>query len=243
LALASGFFYLVFLLNLFGWATGLIPQLILKWNTMKREFMSLIAFVITALLSSCVREPLNDLTEDESRIYITNYDTSVNYHNYSTFSIADSVAVIRNNQLQAHERSQTDAQFIAAVATVLEQRGYTRVNNNQNPDLGVTISRIINTATGVVSYTDYGGYYDTYWDPYYWGSPGYGYYFPTYYGVYQVNETALSIDILDLKNKVQNNAIRAIWSGLIRGTGIFRNENVSTQVMALFDQSPYLRAQ
>jgi len=210
---------------------------------MKKEFMLLSAFVMSALLSSCVREPLNDLTEDESRIYITNYDTSVNYGTYKTFSIADSVAVIQNNQLQSHQRSQTDAQFIAAVAAALQQRGFTRVNHDQNPDLGVAISRIVNTTTGVVSYTDYGGYYDTYWDPYYWGSPGYDYYFPTYYGVYQVNETALSIDILDLKNKATNNAIRGIWSGLIRGTGIFRNENVSTQVMALFDQSPYLRAQ
>lgn len=210
---------------------------------MKKEIVALSAFVMTVLLSSCVRDPLNELTEEESRIYITNYDTSVNYRNYSTFSIADSVAVIRNNQLVARERSQADAQFVAAVVSALEQRGYTRVNNTQNPDLGVTISRIINTATGVVSYTDYGGYYDSYWDPYYWGSPGYSYYFPTYYGVYQVSESALSIDILDLKNKAQNNAIRGIWSGLIRGSGIFRTENAGTQVMALFEQSPYLRAQ
>lgn len=210
---------------------------------MKKEILVLSAFVLTALLSSCVRDPLNDLTEEESRIYITNYDTSVNYNNYSTFSIADTVAVIQNNQLVARERTQNDAQFIAAVTTALEQRGFTRVAHTQNPDLGVTISRIVSTATGVVSYTDYGGYYDDYWDPYYWGSPGYSYYFPTYYGVYQVSESALSIDILDLKNKAQNNAIRAIWSGLIRGSGIFKNENASTQVMALFDQSPYLRKQ
>jgi hypothetical protein len=201
------------------------------------------AFVMTALLSSCVRDPLNNLTEEESRIYITNYDTSVNYRSYRTFSIADSVAVIRNNQLQTHERTQNDAQFVAAVAAALEQRGYTRVAHDQNPDLGVTVSRIINTSTGLVSYTDYGGYYDDYWDPYYWGSSGYGYSFPTYYGVYQVNESAVAIDILDLKNRVQNNSINAIWSGLIRGSGIFRNENVSTQVMSLFEQSLYLQAQ
>ena len=209
---------------------------------MKKQILLLSAFVIT-ILSSCVREPLNDLKEDESRIYITNYDTSITYGTYKTFSIADSVAIIQNNRLQTHERSQLDIQFIEAVASALQQRGFTRVSHNQNPDLGVTVSVIINTTTGVVSYTDYGGYYNDYWDPYYWGGGGYGYSFPTYYGVYQVNENALSIDILDLKNKVQNNSIKAIWSGLIRGSGIFRNENVSTQIMALFDQSPYLRAQ
>lgn len=209
---------------------------------MKKEIRVLSALVLAALLSSCERDPLKDLTEEESRIYITNYDTAVNYRNYATFSIADSVAVVRNNQLVARERSQNDAQWIAAVAAALEQRGYTRVANNQNPDLGVTFSRIINTATGVVSYADYGGFYNDFWDPFYWGYPGYSYYFPTYYGVYQVSEAALSIDLLDLKNRAQNNAIRAIWSGLIRGSGIFRNENAGSQVTALFEQSPYLRA-
>jgi hypothetical protein len=210
---------------------------------MKKQILSVAGFVMLALLNSCVKDPLNDLTEEESRIYITNYDTTVNFSNYRTFSIADSVAVIQNNQLVARERTQYDAQLVAAVTTALQQRGFTRVNNTQNPDLGVSISRIVSTATGIVSYTDYGGYYDDYWDPYYWGAPGYGYYFPTYYGVYQVSESALAIDMFDLKNKTQNNAIRSVWSGLIRGSGIFRNENVSTQVMTLFDQSSYLRVQ
>ena len=197
---------------------------------------------ITLLLSSCRRDPLKDLSEEESRIYITNYDTSLNYSNYKTFSIADTVAVIQNNRLVARERTAYDAQLITAVTNALQQRGFTLVSNTQNPDLGVTINRITNTQTGVVSYTDYGGYYDDYWDPYYWGSPGYSYYYPTYYGVYEVSESAVTIDIFDVKNKTQNNALRSVWSGLIRGSGIFRNENVNTQVMALFDQSPYLSA-
>ncbi|HEY0679098.1 MAG TPA: DUF4136 domain-containing protein [Chitinophagaceae bacterium] len=209
---------------------------------MKKQILTVAAFVMLAVLTGCVRDPLKDMSEEESRIYITNYDTAISYSNYSTFSIADSVAVIQNNQLRSRERTQYDVQFVAAVTAALQQRGFTKVDNTQNPDLGVTISRIINTATGVVSYTDYGGYYNNYWDPYYWGAPGYGYYFPTYYGVYQVSESAIGIDIFDLKNKAQNNVIRSVWSGLIRGSGIFRSENVSSQVMALFEQSPYLRA-
>ena len=42
---------------------------------MKKQTLSVAGFVMLALLSSCVRDPMNDLTEDESRIYITNYDT------------------------------------------------------------------------------------------------------------------------------------------------------------------------
>lgn len=211
--------------------------------TMKKMLLPVAVLALAVSFTGCVRDPLNDMTEEESRIYITNYDTSVNFLNYRTFSIRDSVAVIQNNRLLGYDRTSNDAEFIAQVTAALQQRGYTRVSNTGSPDLGVTISRVINTATGVVSYTDYGGYYDDFYDPYYWGSPGYSYYFPNYYGVYQVSESALAIDVLDLRNKQQNNSIRAIWSGLIRGSGIFRNQNVSSQVMALFEQSPYLRAQ
>lgn len=209
---------------------------------MNKQLMPLLTLMTLVLLSSCVRDPLRDMSEEESRIYITNYDTAVSYSSYATFSIADSVAVIQNNQLVARERKSNDAQFIAEVTTALTERGFTRVNADQNPDLGVTVNRIINTSTGIISYTDYGGFYGGYWDPY-WGTFGYPYSFPTYYGVYQVSEGALAIDILDLKNRAQNNAVRVIWSGLIRGSGIFRNDNVSSQVTALFDQSPYLRKQ
>src|SRR5829696_4419191 len=116
---------------------------------MKKQLL-LGAAVAVMLLSSCRRDPLKGLTEEESRIYITNYDTSLNYSNYKTFSIADSVAVIQNNRLVARERTSYDAEFVTAVTNALTQRGFTLISHTQNPDLGVTISRIINTQTGLV---------------------------------------------------------------------------------------------
>lgn len=189
----------------------------------------------------CTKDPVKNLTQEESRIYITNYDTSVAFSNYNNFRIADSVAVIVNNQLRSRERTAGDAQLIDAVATALQQKGYTRVND-QSADLGVTISSITNTSTQVVSYTDYGGYYGSYWDPFYWGFSDYSYYFPTYYGVYETGETALAIDIVDLKNASENNnQLKVVWSGLIRGSGIFSQQNIDSQVNALFNQSAYLK--
>ena len=197
--------------------------------------------ILCIIISSCTKEPLDNMTEDESRIYITNYDTTANFANYKTFKIADSIALVTNGRLQTKERSSYDMQLIAAVANALTQRGYTQVSNNQTADLGITVSHITNTSTGVVAYTDYGGYYDAYWDPYQWGYPGYGYYFPTYYGTYQVSENAITIDMFDLKNGQQNNQLRDVWSGIIRGEGIDRSENISNQVTALFNQSAYLK--
>ncbi len=206
----------------------------------KRWFLSFP--VLCLLMISCTKEPLDHLTADESRIYVTNYDTTAQFGNYATFRPADSIAIITNNQLQGRERTAADAQLIDAVAATLQQRGYTRVAAGQGADLGVTLSAITNTSTQIVSYPDYGGYYGGYWDPYYWGYPGYDYYFPTYYGVYETGETALTIDVVDLKNRGEsNNTLRVVWSGLVRGTGIFNGNNAQTQIGALFAQSPYFK--
>ncbi|HEX2607119.1 MAG TPA: DUF4136 domain-containing protein [Flavisolibacter sp.] len=194
-------------------------------------------------MTNCTKEPLDNLTEEESRIYITNYDTAAHFNNYRTFSISDSVAVIQNNQLQGREQRSIDVQYVNALVAALQSRGYTRVGRDQNPDLGIAISRVTNTSSSHISYSDYGGYYGSYWDPYYWDYPGYDYYFPTYYGVYQSNETSLMIDAFDLKNSEQNNQIRDVWSGMIRGSGIFNSATAESQVNALFQQSPYFKFQ
>jgi hypothetical protein len=198
--------------------------------------------MLATLLSSCYKDPLKNLSEDQSRIYITNYDTSVNFSSYKTFSIADSVAILSNNGSVRKSRSSADAQYISAVANALMQKGFVQVGRDQQPDLGITVSRIMSTYTQVVNYGDY-GYYGSYWDPYYWGYPGYDYYFPSYYGLYNVNQQAISIDIINLKDGSQNHQLKDIWSGVIRGSGIDNPATIESQVNQLFNQSPYFKAQ
>lgn len=193
------------------------------------------------VLAGCTKDPLNNMTEEESRIYITNHDSSANFSSYSTFSVADSVAVINNNKLEEKSLTDVDAAFIAAVKAQLTARGYSLVAKDANPDLGININRIYNTYSGIVSYPDYWGGYPGIWDPWYWGYPGYGYYWPGFYGVYTIKEGALSIDALDLKNAGKDNKIHGLWNGLIRGSGIFRPGNGDSQIKALFDQSPYFK--
>jgi hypothetical protein len=208
----------------------------------KRWLLRLI--VLCFFLTNCTKDPLNNLSEAESRIYITNYDTTVNFASYKTFRIADSIAVVLNNRLQQRERTDGDGQLIEAVASALQQRGYTRAAAGQGADIGVTVSAVSNTSTQLINYADYGGYYGDYWDPFYWGYPGYSYNFPSYYGIYETGETALVIDMLDIKNaSSNNNQFRVIWRGLIRGSGIFTTQNINSQVAALFSQSPYLKNQ
>lgn len=194
--------------------------------------------VVLTILTACTKDPLNNLSDAESRIYITQRDSTVSFSRFSTFSIADSVAYINNNQVVTRF-SAVDAQFIESVKNKMQQRGFRLVARNQSPDLGITISRVYSTYQGIVEYSNY--YYD-YWDPFYWGYAGSSYFFPSYYGVYQVTEGALSIDILNLKDAPTTNQIKSVWNGFIRGSGIFNAQNVNDQVDSLFGQSAYLRS-
>ncbi|MEX6687885.1 DUF4136 domain-containing protein [Danxiaibacter flavus] len=208
-----------------------------------RKIMSLFSAVVLAALfiTGCTKEPLNNLTNEESRIYITNRDSAVNFNSYTTFSISDSVGVIDNGDAYKSLNA-VDQAYLNAVTKYMKQAGYTLVEKGQKPDLGINVSRIYQTSTGVMSYPDYWSYYGGYWDPYYWGYGGFGYGMPFYaYSVYSITEGALSIDLLDLKNVATNkDKIQLIWNGLIRGSGIFNEATADSQVKALFDQSAYL---
>lgn len=211
---------------------------------MKKTVITVLVAAGILAMTSCRKDPVKNLDGDEGQIYITKHSDSVNFSAFRTFSIADSVAVIQNNKLLGKELTAADAAYIQAVKDQLTQRGYTQVNKDQNPDMGITVSQIYNTSTGVFDYGSYWDpYYGSYWDPYYWGYGGYGYYFPSYYyGTYSIIEGAVSIDIFNLKDAKESNKISGIWNGLLRGSGVFSVSAANSGVKALFDQSSYFKA-
>lgn len=208
----------------------------------RKNVMLLFVLAVGAMLTSCSKDPIGNLTAEESRIYITDHDSTVNFANYKTFSVSDSVAVV-NDGRATKEITSSDQAFITAVKAQMQAKGFTMVSKNAHPDLGLNVSRIYNTSTGVVSYRNYYDTYGGFYDPYYWGYGGYGYYSPYSYATYTIREGALSVDMLDLKNAASRNRINVIWTGLIRGSGIFNASTAATQVKMLFDQSPYLKNQ
>lgn len=198
--------------------------------------------VVMLFLNSCKKDPLNNLTNEESRIYITNYDTTANFSSYSTFSITDSVTVIQDNQFAGRSYDAYDVNVINAMSSQMTARGYTLVNKSANPDLAINISKVYSSSTVAFSYSDYWDYYGSYYDPYYWGYPGYGYYDPYSVGAYTVNTGGLEIDLLDLKNASANgNKLVGIWTGLARGENVFNPPNATNEVSAMFSQSAYLK--
>lgn len=207
---------------------------------MKKVFLTLSGLASLAVVFvGCSKQPLDNINQEESRIYITDHDSTVNFTSFKTYSISDSVAVIDNNK-STQQLNDVDSAYIVAVKKYMLQAGYQLVNKKQNPDLGVNVNHIISTTTGVISYGDYWNDYGGYWDPYYWGYPGYGYYVPYAYSTYQIREGAVSIDLLNLKDASADKKINVIWTGLIRGSGIFNASLADAQVKSLFDQSSYL---
>ncbi|MBX6380048.1 MAG: DUF4136 domain-containing protein [Thermoflavifilum aggregans] len=199
---------------------------------------------LTGLWAGCQKDPMNNLTLDETRLYITNYDTTAQFSSYKTFSIVDSVALVSNTQGYNRELTPADQELIQKIISLMQARGYTLVDKSQNPDLAINVTKVSNLYTGVSIYP---GYWDNplygYWDPFYWGYYGYSYYFPPTYTFYQVSQTYYTIDMLDLKNAAKNNnQIKVIWNAQIRGEAVDDPSAVDTEIQAVFDQSPYLKA-
>ena len=204
-----------------------------------------LAAATAVMFAACQKDTMKNLTASESRIYITNRDSTVSFSEFKTFSVADSVGVIEDNQGIGKSNDDFDINVIAKVREHLESRGFTEVSRDDSPDLGITVTRIYSNYTGIVSYPGYWGGYGGFYDPYYWGYGGYSYYDPIYYGpnyysTYQVTQGALAIDMLNLKDAKDDNTIRPVWSALSRGSQVFNPATAEIQVNAFFEQSPYL---
>lgn len=221
-------------------------------QTKKTCFGSILALMLVAgtSLTACKDNAINNLSPQDSQVFITNYDRTANFGQYHTFSLPDSVVVQANNQAQTSATA-TEQQFLTSVANALISRGYTRVTGSQKPDLGVAVIRVNDTYTGVAS-TPYSPYLTNLWygGGYGNGFGGYSPYYPSYYSFYQVSDNYWNVQIVDLKNKPPGNTttpadatqLNVVYDAEIRGEGIFDANSADQTVNAIFSQSPYLKA-
>lgn len=200
-------------------------------------------------LAACRENAIDDLSPADSAVYITNYDRSVNFTQYRTFSLPDSV-IVESNDRYSPSLSALESQFVTSVANGLTSRGFQRVSKGQPADLGVAVIRVNNRYTGV-GVNSYGSYYSNYWyGGGFGGLGGYGYspYYPSYY-TYQVTDQYWEIQVVDLKNaptvstpsSTTQPQLNVIFDATIRGTDITDQQAVTTAVAAIFNQSPYLK--
>lgn len=125
----------------------------------------------TIWLTSCSNDPVNDLSDLDSQVFITNRDKSANFKSFKTFSVSDSVTVVQDSR-SVTALTSLDKDLLSRIITNMQNLGYTYVAVNKNPDVGLTAARITNTYLNVASNP-----YSSYWGGYYGGFYGYpGYY-------------------------------------------------------------------
>jgi hypothetical protein len=204
---------------------------------MFRKF--LFAGLIASACWSCRPEPDGAELLDEL-VVSTNYDPSADFSSYSTYVLpTDTIGFVSNTNsndtIRVYSSSfQYPRKVIQAAQAELDNM-FTRVSRDEDPDLGINIYVVsnLNLFQQVV--------YPTYYS-YYYGYSGY-YYYP-YIQTYATNTATLVIEIVDLKNR-NNNQVKVIWNAYM-GDVINSLDLEQQSVDAIhqaFLQSPYIDGQ
>ena len=198
--------------------------------TMKKLIVVLICAVS---ILSCEKEPDNLKLFDEL-VVSTNYDTDVSFAAYGTYAIpTDTIGFVSNrNPNDTILVARADNQYyprkvLEKVMQNLNDRQYTRVARNENPDLGINVYVVndLNLFQQVV-YPNY--YYPSYY--------GYGsYYSYPYINTYAYNTGALVIEIVDLKNVTPDNKVKVIWNAYLGD--VYSTIDLTQQSVDAIDQA------
>ncbi|MBO9612248.1 MAG: DUF4136 domain-containing protein [Dyadobacter sp.] len=195
---------------------------------------SFLLLIVGLGVMSCSKDPISDLSNEESLVYITNHDKSANFNQYKTFSIVDSVLIVENSRAGT-SLDDIDRAMLQRLITNMEAMGYKHVGRKENPDVGINVSWITNTYLNV--YQPLSSYYGGYWG-------GYGYGYPSYYSYYQTSESSWVISMLDFKNPQTTSSgktFNVIWEAQIRGAAIGDQKLVDKMTDSIFGQSGYLK--
>ncbi|MEM9674498.1 MAG: DUF4136 domain-containing protein [Cyclobacteriaceae bacterium] len=207
--------------------------------------MKKIPFFLAApfLLASCFSEP--DLSGlDDELVVITNFDPQADFTNYATFAIPDSIGIITDNDDDEEFVDDDKAiTVLSSIRTNMLAAGFTEVEREEDPDLGVNVFVLENLNVGGSFYPGYWWGYPGYWPPCYWGYCG-GW-FPWYgWGtIYTYTTGTLVIEFIDLKNASEDNQrLDIIWTAYMGEVYTARNpvQEAVTAVDQAFRQSPYL---
>ena len=189
--------------------------------------------VSTLILWSCQSEPDNLKLMDEL-VVSTNYDTETAFSAYATYAIpTDTIGFISNTNpndtilVSTAANGRYPTKVLEKVIQNMEERSYTRVDRNENPDLGVNVYVVkdLNLFQQVA--------YPNYYYPYYYG---YGsYYSYPYVNTYAYNTGALVVEIVDLKNVTPDNKVKVIWNAYMGD--VYSTIDLTQQSVDAIDQA------
>lgn len=203
-------------------------------------------FSALALLAvACHKEPSPQDGDNEYLVY-TSPSKNVNFSQFQTFDLADSLLIIGQSDKPVYSQSNEALALIQAVRTNMEKLGYIYTPANPDADLGIQMTYVIKTEKYVQYYNDPYWWldYPGYWPSGYWGNWT-GFYYP-YPVTYTYTTNALITDMVNLTNEVQEGeALEVVWTSYIggpAGSSVQSDVNrMKTSIDQAFAQSPYLK--
>ncbi|MGC1244386.1 MAG: DUF4136 domain-containing protein [Chryseosolibacter sp.] len=202
-----------------------------------------ILIILAAIGWSCQTEPDSAELIDQM-VVSTNYDPDADFSAYTTYAIpTDTIGFVSNNSedtIITSPESTYPRHVLNHIKANLDARGYTKVRRNENPDLGINVMVVndFNVFQEVVYPNSY-GYPGNYYSGYY----GYGsYYYYPYVNTYAYNTGVLIIEVVDLKNRNQQNQVKVVWDAYLGDvySTIDRNTQTEDAIEQAFIQSPYI---
>ena len=202
-------------------------------------------FSTLALLSvACHKEPYPQDADAEYLVY-TEPAKDVNFAEFQTFDIADSLLVIGQSEKPQFSQSNNALALIQAYRINMEKAGYIYTPSNPDADLGIQLTYIIKTERYVQYYNNDPYWwlnYPGYWPSGYWGNLN-GWYYP-YPVTYTYTTNAFIAEMVDLKDAEDGSPLKIIWSCYIGGPAGYSVQDdvnrMKNSVDQAFVQSPYL---
>ena len=197
------------------------------------------------LLAACHKEPYPQDGDNGYLVY-TSPGKDVNFKNYKTFDIADSLLIIGEKDKPVYSQSQSALALIQAYRINMEKAGFIYTPSNPDADLGVQLTYVIKTERYVKYYDDPYWWldYPGYWPSGYWGNWT-GYYYPRPV-VYTYTTNALLADIVNLTGEQDaGKPLEVLWTSYIGGPASsslqLDIQRLTSAVDQAFAQSPYLK--
>lgn len=213
---------------------------------MKRLLILLLTGLLAQLVVSCYPEGADNVEDYD--VAMTNYDKSVNFSSFSTFSIPDTIVYFSNDK-QTIINHEFDDEIIQLVTENFQSRGYTQVANpteastaGELPSFVVTVSAFsnVNYAYFVDNWYNNWGWY---WG--WWPSGPFDPYYPWYpVSVYTYRTGSVVIEMISTEPR-SDNRVNVVWTGiadgLLQGSKTSILNRTTKEINQCFAQSPYLQ--
>jgi hypothetical protein len=138
---------------------------------MHRRLLLLAGAAIAGFISGCSSPPPSEARLNDS-IVLTKRAPKADFGAFHTFFIRPEIRVLSDDDTAESIEDRYAAPLLAETTEQLIARGYQQVDDKADAELAVELGYVRSVTTAVACYS--------WWDPYYWGYPAWGYY--PYYG-------------------------------------------------------------